>query len=79
MIASFERYVKRKNYEASIINDFVFEKTLKTLQCKQKQLKKQRKRSKQKASLSLTKEEIKVITKDFLECQVQKRFSTLFA
>lgn len=41
MIASFERYLKRKNYQAGIINNLVFEKTRKTLHSKQKQLKKQ--------------------------------------
>ncbi|CAH3025532.1 unnamed protein product [Porites evermanni] len=41
MIAGFERYLKRKNYQAGIINNLVFEKTRKTLHSKQKQLKKQ--------------------------------------
>ena len=32
LLASFERYLKKKNYPASIINDLAFEKTRKTLQ-----------------------------------------------
>ena len=41
MIASFEWYLKWKNYQANIINDLKSEKTHKTRQSKQKQLKKQ--------------------------------------
>ena len=41
MVASFERHLKRKSYPVSIINDLAFEKLRKTLQSKQKQLKKQ--------------------------------------
>ena len=41
LTASFERHLKKKNCSASIINDLVFEKTIKVLQSKQKQLKKQ--------------------------------------
>ena len=41
MIASFERYFKRKNYQASIINDLAFEKNSKNAAVQAKQLKKQ--------------------------------------
>ena len=59
MIASFERYLKRKNHQVSVINDLAFEKTRKTSQSKR--LKKQVRGNKDKASVSLTEEEIKVL------------------
>lgn len=59
MIASFERYLKRKNYQAGIINNLVFEKTRKTLNSKQKQLKKQGRGNKPNASVPVTEEEMK--------------------
>jgi len=41
MIASFKRFLRCKNYQASIIKDLAFEKTRKTLQTsEQKPLKK---------------------------------------
>ena len=56
LMASFERHLKKQGYSASIINDLVFEKTRKVLQSKQKQLKKQGKGNKPKASVALTSE-----------------------
>lgn len=53
--------MKEKGYSASIINDLVFEKTRKVLQCKQNQLKKQRKGNKLNASIGLKSEELKVL------------------
>ncbi|XP_031568117.1 uncharacterized protein KIAA1958-like [Actinia tenebrosa] len=61
MIASFERFLKRKNYQVSIINDLAFEKTRKTLQSKQKELKKRGKGNKPNASVALTEDEVKVL------------------
>ena len=61
LMASFERHLKKKGYSASIINDLVFEKTRKVLQSKQKQLKKQGKGNKPKASVALTTEELKIL------------------
>ena len=52
LLASFERHLKKKKYPASIINDLAFEKTRKTLQSKQKELKKQGKGNKPNASLA---------------------------
>jgi hypothetical protein len=60
-MASFERHLKKKGYSASIINDLVFEKTRKVLQSKQKQLKKQGKGNKPRASVALTSEELKIL------------------
>ena len=60
LVASFERHLKKKSYSVSIINDLVFEKTRKVLQSKQKQLKKQGKGNKPKASVALTSEELKM-------------------
>ena len=59
MVASFERHLKRKSYPVSIINDLAFEKLRKTLQSKQKQLKKQGRGNKPNASVALTEDEIK--------------------
>lgn len=61
MVASFERFLRRKNYQVSIIKDLAFEKTRKTLQSKQKQLKKQGKGNKSNASVALTDDEKKVL------------------
>ena len=61
LVASFERHLKKKSYSVSIINDLVFEKTRKVLQSKQKQLKKQGKGNKPKASVALTSEELKIL------------------
>ena len=61
LVASFERHLKKQGYSASIINDLVFEKTRKVLQSKQKQLKKQGKGNKPKASVALTSEELKIL------------------
>ncbi|KAL9961778.1 hypothetical protein ACROYT_G030797 [Oculina patagonica] len=61
LVASFERHLKKKSYSVSIINDLVFEKTRKLLQFKQKQLKKQGKGNKPKASVALTSEELKIL------------------
>jgi hypothetical protein len=61
LMASFERHLKKKGYSASIIIDLVFEKTRKVLQSKQKQLKKQGKGNKPKASVALTSEELKIL------------------
>ena len=60
-MASFERQLKKKGYSASIINNLVFEKTRKVLQSKQKQLKKQGKGNKPKASVALTREDLKIL------------------
>ena len=61
LMASFERYLKKQGYSASIINDLVFEKTRKVPQSKQKQLKKQEKGNKPKASVALASEELKIL------------------
>ena len=61
LVASFGRHLKKKSYSVSIINDLVFEKTRKVLQSKQKQLKKQGKGNKPKASVGLTSEELKIL------------------
>ena len=53
MVASFERHLKRKSYPVSIINDLAFKKLRKTLQSKQKQLKKQGRGNKPNASVAL--------------------------
>ncbi|CAB4012922.1 zinc finger MYM-type 2-like [Paramuricea clavata] len=67
LLASFERHLKRKNYPASIINDLAFEKTRKTLESKQKQLKKQGKGNKPNASVALTTSELNTLyEKDLL-------------
>lgn len=40
LLARFERHLKKNSYSASIMNDLVFEKTIKVLLSKQKELKK---------------------------------------
>ena len=66
LVASFERHLKKKGYSASIINDLVFEKTRNVLQSNKKQLKKQGKGNKAKASVALSREELRI-----LGCRVQ--------
>ena len=61
LVASFERHLKSKNYLSSIINDLVFEQTIKVLKSKEKMLKKQGKGNKPNASVALTNEEIQII------------------
>ena len=61
MVASFERHLKRKSYPVRIINDLAFKKLRKTLQSKQKQLKKQGRGNKPNASVALTEDEIKLL------------------
>ena len=61
LMASFERQLKKKGYSASIINNLVFKKTRKVLQSRQKQLKKQGKGNKPRASVALTSEELKIL------------------
>ena len=67
MVASFERHLKRKSYPVSIINDLAFEKLRKTLQSKQKQLKKQGRGNKPNASVAL------FITKDEKKTSLRQR------
>ena len=61
LLASFERHLKKKKYPASVINDLAFEKTRKTLQSKQKELKKQGKGNKPNASVALTTSELNTL------------------
>ncbi|CAB4025586.1 Hypothetical predicted protein [Paramuricea clavata] len=61
LLASFEQHLKKKNYPASIINDLAFEKTRKSLQSKQKELKKQGKGNKPNASVPLTSSELNTL------------------
>ena len=44
LVASFERYLNKNSYSASIMNDLVLEKTRKVLLSKRKELKKKMKR-----------------------------------
>ena len=75
LMASFERHLKKQVYSASIINDLVFEKTRKALQSKQKQLKKQGKGNKPKASVALTSEELNILyVKVCSACVVLRHF-----
>ena len=53
--------LRKKKYPASIINDLAFEKTRKTLQSKQKELKKQGKGNKPNASVALTTSELNTL------------------
>ena len=62
-MASFEGHLKNKNYPSSIINDLVFEQTIKALKSNEKMLKKQGKGNKPNASVALTNEEIQIIYK----------------
>ena len=61
LMASFERYLKKKNYGFSIMKDVEFEQARKALQSKQKDLKKKGKGNKPNASVALTEEEIKLL------------------
>ena len=60
-MASFERHLKKKGYSNRIINNLVFEKTRKVLQANQKQLTKQGKGNKPKATVALKREELKLL------------------
>ena len=60
-IASFERYLKKKNYGHSIIKDLQFEKTRKALSSKQKDLKRKGKGSKPNASVAISEDDIQVL------------------
>ena len=71
MIASFERYLKRKNYQASMINDLAFSK--KGLYSKQKQFKKQGRGNKQKESVSLAEELSEGPVQQRSSCNVKSR------
>ena len=61
LMASFERYLKKKNYGFSIMKDAEFEQARKALQSKQKDLKQKGKGNKRNASVALTEEEIKLL------------------
>ena len=61
LMASFERYLKKKNYGFSIMKDAEFEQANKALQSKQKDLKQKGKGNKPNASVALTEEEIKLL------------------
>ena len=61
MIASFERYLRKKNYGFSIVNDKEFEKTRAALKSKQKDLKKKGKGGKPNASVPLTEEQVQLL------------------
>ena len=61
MIASFERYLKKKNYGYNIMKDAEFEKTRVALKSKQKDLKKKGKGSKPNASVPLTEDQVKLL------------------
>ena len=62
LMASFERYLKKKNYRGfSIMKDAEFEQARKALQSKQKDLKQKGKGNKPNASVALTEEEIKLL------------------
>ncbi|CAH3163643.1 unnamed protein product, partial [Porites lobata] len=60
-IASFERYLKKKNYGHSIIKDLQFEKTRKALSSKQKDLKRKGKGNKPNASVAISEDDIQVL------------------
>jgi len=62
LMASFDRYLKKKNYGFSIMKDAEFEQACKALQSKQKDLKQKGKGNKPNASVALTEEEIKLRT-----------------
>ena len=53
-MASFERYLKKKNHGFSIVKDAEFEQVHKPLQSKQKDLKQKGKGNKPSASVALT-------------------------
>ena len=62
LMASFERYLKKKNYGFSIMKDAEFEQARKALQSKQKDLKQKGKGNTPNASVALTEEEIKLLS-----------------
>jgi len=57
MQSSFERHLKEKGYQHSIITDILFAKSRQSLVSKQKVLKKQGKGNRPQAALALTDEE----------------------
>ena len=61
MLASFERYLKRKNNGYSIIKDVGFEKARMALKSKQKDLKKKGKGGKPNASVPLIEDDVKLL------------------
>lgn len=61
LVSSIERHLKKNDYPASIINDKQFELTRKSLQSKQKELKKAGRGNKDKAAVALTDDEIDVL------------------
>ena len=61
LMASFGRYLKKKNYGFSIMKDAEFEQARKALQSKQKDLKQKGKGNKPNTSVALTEEEIKLL------------------
>ena len=61
MLASFERYLKRKNYGYSIIKDIEFEKARVAFKSKQTDLKKEGKGGRPNASVPLTEDDVKLI------------------
>ena len=66
--ASFERHLKKKNYELCLMKDFQFEQNRKVLQSKQRDLKRKGKGKKPNASAALSKEDVQVLyEKDLLE------------
>ena len=71
---------EEKGLFCSIINDLVFEKTRKVLQSKQKQLRKQGKGNKPKASVALTSEELKILYEKGLlgMCSTEALLNTLW-
>ena len=79
MIASFERYIKRKNIAVVSLMIWAFQKIRTTLQSKQEQLKHTVKATSK--SCLYVRERAKdrsYTAKTFIKSQVQKRFSTLF-
>ena len=61
MMASFERYLKTKNYGYNIMRDVQFEKARTALKSKQRDLKKKGKGDKANASVPLTEDDIKLL------------------
>ena len=61
LVSSLERHLKKNYYPVSIINDKQFELTRKSLQSKQKELRKAGRGNKSKAAVALTDEEIDLL------------------
>ena len=61
LMASFDRYLRKKNYGFSIMKDAEFEQAYKALQSKQKDLKQKGKGNKPNASVAVTEKEIKLL------------------